>query len=188
MALRNYQKKRDFKATPEPKGAVKKSHKKPIYVIQKHAASHLHYDLRLEMDGVLRSFAVPKGPSLNPSDKRLAILVEDHPIEYANFEGIIPKGHYGAGEVIVWDKGTWEPVGDPLKDLKKGAMAFTLYGKKLKGKWILVRFKGSKKEFLLIKEQDKYAKSSGNITVSRQKSIISGKTIEDLKKCKKKKK
>lgn len=179
MALTSYHKKRNFEHTPEPKGKIKSS-QKPIYVIQKHAASHLHYDLRLEIDGVLRSWACPKGPSLNPHDKRLAVLVEDHPIEYADFEGVIPKGQYGGGEVIVWDKGTWEPEGDPNEDLKKGTMVFTLYGKKLKGKWALVRFK-TKKDFLLIKKNDAYADPKADITHKSPKSVISGRKIEDLK-------
>src|SRR5215207_938312 len=119
MALQEYKRKRDFKKTPEPAGKVAAA-KGNSFVIQKHAASRLHYDFRLEMEGVLRSWAVTKGPSLNPKDKRLAVHVEDHPLEYGGFEGTIPKGQYGGGTVMLWDEGTWEPVGDPHKALAKG--------------------------------------------------------------------
>src|SRR5881628_1875128 len=123
MGLREYQRKRHFDRTSEPAGrkATRRGH---AYVIQKHAASHLHYDLRLELDGVLKSWAVPKGPSLDPGEKRLAVEVEDHPLEYAGFEGRIPEGEYGAGRVIVWDRGTWEPIDDPHDGLRKGHLRF----------------------------------------------------------------
>ena len=137
MSLSKYNQKRDFKQTQEPKGKIEKSASKLIFVVQKHAASHLHYDFRLEMDGVLKSWAVPKGPSMNPDDKRLAMMVEDHPYSYKDFEGTIPAGNYGAGNVIVWDNGTYtpdEPTENPektlLADLKKGHLSFILKGKK----------------------------------------------------------
>lgn len=153
MPLEAYRKRRDFKKTSEPKGKEKKfSHKKPlIFVVQKHAATHLHYDFRLEINGVLKSWAVPKGPSTNPEDKRLAVMTEDHPLEYAKFAGIIPEGEYGAGTVEIWDKGKWEPVGDPLEGLNKGKLLFKLFGKKLTGEWVLLQFKNDTENWLLKK-------------------------------------
>src|SRR3954471_24938367 len=146
MSLTLYKKKRDFKRTPEPRGKREAKNKKLSFVIQRHDASHLHYDFRLEMEGVLKSWAVPKGPSLNPHDKRLAMMTEDHPFDYRTFEGTIPEGNYGAGEVIVWDNGTYEMVNDkngrlkdPLKSLEKGHLDFILDGKKLKGRFTLVK-------------------------------------------------
>jgi bifunctional non-homologous end joining protein LigD len=163
MSLRDYRRKRDFSSTKEPKSSsgrrTKESNHRLKYVIQKHQASHLHYDLRLEFDGVLKSWAVPKGPSLNPSEKRLAMQVEDHPLDYASFEGIIPKGEYGAGEVEIWDKGIWKPA-DPKTSvrtaLKDGSLKFEILGEKLKGKWALVRMKKASQTnaWLLIKEKD----------------------------------
>ena len=150
MSLEDYQKKRDFKETAEPKGKKESSGNKLIFVIQRHAASRLHYDFRLEMDGVLKSWAIPKGPSLNPDDKRLAMKVEDHPYSYQTFEGSIPKGNYGAGEVEIWDSGTYEPLHkvegktDDLilrSDLHKGSLKFILHGKKLKGEFALVKIR-----------------------------------------------
>ena len=123
MGLTEYKRKRNFRATPEPEGKVKKA-KGQSFVIQKHAATRLHYDFRLEMEGVLRSWAVPKGPSLDPGEKRLAVHVEDHPIDYGDFEGIIPKGQYGGGTVLLWDRGTWTPEGDPVAAYKKGNLKF----------------------------------------------------------------
>lgn len=157
--LQEYHQKRNFKKTPEPEALFSKSKsKKTIFVVQEHHASHLHYDFRLEMDGVLKSWAVPKGPSLDPSIKRLAVEVEDHPIPYANFEGSIPTDEYGGGEVFIWDRGTWEPVGDPQKAIAKGRLEFSLKGKKLKGQWMLLRTKKSstKPQWLLIKRTDEY--------------------------------
>ena len=158
MALEEYQRKRRFKDTPEPPPKVEKKagHR---FVVQKHRATRLHYDFRLEMEGVLKSWAVPKGPSLDPADKRLAMQVEDHPVSYFDFEGIIPAGNYGAGTVMVWDVGTWTPVGDPSEALKKGDLKFELNGKKLKGSFVLAhmhsRRPGSKgTEWLLIKHRD----------------------------------
>src|ERR1700735_5456690 len=158
MALEEYKRKRKFEQTPEPPPKVesKAGHR---FVVQKHDATRLHYDFRLELDGGLKSWAVPKGPSLDPSDKRLAMEVEDHPVAYGNFEGIIPKGQYGGGTVMLWDRGTWEPVGDAREGLRKGNLKFVLHGEKLHGHWVLVRMAGkfagqSKPGWLLIKEHD----------------------------------
>src|SRR3954468_2469054 len=178
MALEEYQRKRRFAETPEPPPKVEKKDRHR-FVVQKHRASHLHFDFRLEMEGVLKSWAVPKGPSLDPADKRLAMMVEDHPVSYFDFEGIIPQGNYGAGTVQVWDVGTWEPLppqseqhrrgsgtpalGDPHQMLDKGDLKFRLSGKKLKGEFVLARMRsrrpGSKgTEWLLIKKRDKAVK------------------------------
>ena len=138
MALEDYKKKRDFNKTSEPPGE-ERAPGGTSYCIQKHAASRLHYDFRLEHDGVLLSWAVPKGPSYDPRDKRLAARVEDHPVEYASFEGVIPQGEYGAGAVVLWDRGTWTPLVDPVLALKKGELKFVLHGEKLAGKWALVK-------------------------------------------------
>ena len=167
MALEEYKRKRDFKQTPEPPPKVEKRGKRR-FVVQKHRASHLHYDFRLEMEGVLKSWAVPKGPSLDPADKRLAMQVEDHPVSYFDFEGIIPTGNYGAGTVMVWDVGTWEPQGDASEMLRKGDLKFRLDGQKLKGEFALVHMKarrpGSKgTEWLLIKHRDAYVQSGYDI-------------------------
>ena len=154
MSLTNYKKKRSFEKTPEPSGGVESKAKGDIFVVQKHHASHLHYDFRLEVDGVLKSWAVPKGPSSDPKDKRLAVMTEDHPLEYADFAGVIPEGEYGAGTVEIWDKGTWEPVNDVAEGLEQRKLEFVLYGKKLKGAWVLVGMKNSPKTWLLIKKRD----------------------------------
>src|SRR5438876_11294577 len=140
MALEEYKRKRRFEDTPEPPPKVEKRAGNR-FVVQRHHASHLHYDFRLEMEGVLKSWAVPKGPSLNPGDKRLAMQVEDHPVSYFHFEGIIPPGNYGAGTVMVWDTGTWEPLGDAREMLKKGDLKFRLEGEKLKGEFVLARMR-----------------------------------------------
>src|SRR5271156_2603085 len=143
MALEEYRRKRDFRKTPEPPpGRIKTREEGLSYLIQKHDATRLHYDFRLELDGVLLSWAVTKGPSLNPSDKRLAVRTEDHPLSYGTFEGTIPKGQYGGGTVMLWDRGTWEPRGDVEAGLKKGDLKFTLHGEKLKGNWALIRMNG----------------------------------------------
>src|SRR5215510_6553828 len=140
MALERYREMRNFNVTPEPKGKVGKKRARGLsFVVQKHAATRLHYDFRLELNGVLLSWSVPKGPSLDPKVKRLAMHVEDHPLAYADFEGIIPKGQYGGGTVLLWDRGTWEPLEDPRKGYAKGNLKFALHGKKLHGKWMLVR-------------------------------------------------
>jgi bifunctional non-homologous end joining protein LigD len=177
-----YQKKRDFSSSPEPRGGKKKRGKRLIFVVQKHRASHLHYDFRLEMDGVLKSWAVPKGPSLNPKDKRLSIQVEDHPYEYKDFEGSIPKGNYGAGDVIVWDRGSYEAAdrGDEqslLKALKRGAVSFILHGTKIQGEFSLVRL-NRPKQWLLIKKRDRFA-NARDITRD-DSSAISGRRLPDF--------
>ena len=165
MALTEYVRKRNFKKTPEPKGKTqnrKKTASKLMFVVQEHHASHLHYDFRLEWEGVLKSWAVPTGPSLDPHIKRLAVEVEDHPVEYGNFEGTIPEHQYGAGRVYVWDTGTWYPIGDAQEGFKKGRIEFEMKGKKLKGKWILVRTRaasGSKPQWLLMKRTDEFAQN-----------------------------
>ena len=167
MALTLYNKKRNFKETSEPAGKVKKSVSKLAFVVQRHKASRLHYDFRLELDGVLKSWAVPKGPSLNPKDKRLAMMVEDHPYDYKNFAGEIPEGNYGAGIVEIWDEGTYNDIENSSKDvavkklragLKAGNLKFQLFGKKLKGEFALVKLKGKEdNSWLLIKHNDDYA-------------------------------
>ena len=167
MALEEYKRKRDFKQTPEPPPKVERG-KQRRFVVQKHRATRLHYDFRLEMEGVLKSWAVPKGPSLDPADKRLAMQVEDHPVSYFDFEGIIPPGNYGAGTVMVWDMGTWEPQGDASAMLKKGDLKFRLDGQKLKGEFALVHIKSRAPdskgtEWLLIKHHDAYVQPGYDI-------------------------
>jgi len=187
MSLKEYKKKRDFSKTKEPKGK-KKSTKKNIFVVHKHNASNLHYDFRLEIDGTLKSWAIPKGPSLNPKDKRLAIETEDHPIDYADFEGIIPEGEYGAGAVIVWDKGTFENKSEDKKKKKEisskkaykdGHLIFKLKGKKLKGEFALIKTKRNN-QWLLIKKNDFFADKRKNI-LNEGKSAKSGKTLGQLR-------
>jgi len=182
-ALQPYFEKRDFKITSEPTGG-KASEGNLLFVIQKHAATRLHYDFRLELDGTLKSWAVPKGPSLDPADKRMAVHVEDHPIDYGRFEGTIPKGQYGAGKVIVWDNGTWEPVGDARAGYRDGKLKFRLHGKKLHGGWTLVRMHGRAGErqepWLLIKERDDAARPASEYSVvdAAPASVLSDMTIE----------
>ncbi len=162
MSLRPYHGKRNFKRTPEPAGRIRKKRASLLYCIQKHDASHLHYDLRLEMNGVLKSWAVPKGPSLDPTIKRLAVHVEDHPIQYGSFAGVIPAGQYGAGTVTLWDTGEWECINkneNTETAYKKGHLVFILKGKKLKGEWSLIRMKKNDKNWLFIKINDRYAKT-----------------------------
>src|SRR6202140_4900753 len=181
--LAEYRKKRHFDKTAEPAGSAASSSKKR-FVIQKHAATRLHYDLRLEVDGVMKSWAVPKGPSLNPGDKRLAVHVEDHPLEYRKFEGVIPKGQYGGGEVIVWDQGSYELEGhlDADAQLARGELKFVLHGKKVRGSFVLVELKNSKvkNEWLLIKHRDEFADPLWDAEKHPQ-SIVSGRTLEDVK-------
>jgi bifunctional non-homologous end joining protein LigD len=177
MSLNEYHRKRDFKVTSEPKGESTSKHKKLIYVIQKHQARNLHYDFRLEWNGVLLSWAVPKGPSLDPSVKRLAMHVEDHPIEYATFEGVIPEGEYGGGTVMVWDRGTWEPeVPNVDEALTHGELKFRLEGRKLKGSWVLVR---TPRGWLLIKHRDEYA-SKEDVLTAQPRSAVSKKLLRDI--------
>jgi bifunctional non-homologous end joining protein LigD len=158
------------------------------FVVQKHDATRLHYDFRLEVGGVLKSWAVPKGPSLDPRDKRLAMQTEDHPLEYGGFEGVIPAGEYGGGPVLLWDRGTWMPEGEPAAALRKGMLKFTLSGQKLRGGWALVRLRGRDRRdaagrtWLLVKERDSYARPgrSAGITDQRPESVASGRRIEDI--------
>jgi bifunctional non-homologous end joining protein LigD len=188
MGLTEYKRKRRFGETPEPKGKIAKTSGNS-FVIQKHRATRLHYDFRLEMEGVLRSWAVPRGPSLNPGDKRLAVQTEDHPIDYGGFEGVIPKGNYGAGNVIVWDNGTYEMIDPetPKKGWAKGKFHFILKGKKLRGEWVLVRGSRSPKEWLFFKVRDRYATDAGDIVEDRPESVLSGDSVEDVGKPSKKK-
>jgi bifunctional non-homologous end joining protein LigD len=197
MTLKQYRKKRRFDVTPEPSGSkpasaefsrqaspAAKTRPSLRYVIQKHRASQLHYDFRLEWSGVLLSWAVPKGPSLDPSVKRLAMQVEDHPIDYADFEGVIPECEYGGGTVMVWDTGTWAPEQEDVDAARlKGDLKFTLHGTKLKGSWVLVRTRGygsrSKQSWLLIKHRDRYA-STEDITAKEPQSAASRRLLADI--------
>jgi bifunctional non-homologous end joining protein LigD len=176
--LKDYVKKRRFDKTPEPRGKIA-PHSQRRYVIQKHRASALHYDFRLEADGVLKSWAVPKGPSLNPADKRLAMEVEDHPVEYGGFEGIIPEGEYGGGTVMLWDTGTYTPDTDDVgKALRAGELRFTIDGKKLRGGWVLVRTGGRK--WLLIKRTDSSASKTADITTEKPRSVKSRRLLAGI--------
>lgn len=178
--LDDYRKKRDPEQTPEPFGGFRRAGSR-LFVVQKHAARRLHYDLRLEMGGVLKSWAVPKGPSVRPSEKRLAVHVEDHPVEYADFEGIIPPGNYGAGAVIVWDRGWYRPIKneDPLEQLARGKVEVEFFGFKLRGQWILARMSGKDKEWLLLKKADSF-RGDDDLTDRYPESVLSGLTIEEL--------
>lgn len=194
-SLRGYRARRDFKKTSEPRGkaqsprgnnsGIRKSGS-GRYVVQKHAARRLHYDLRLEGDGVMMSWAVTKGPSLVPGDKRLAIHVEDHPVEYNRFEGTIPKGEYGGGTVMIWDRGRWFPDGDFAASMRKGRLDFRLAGKKLKGRWHLVRMKGRTGErqepWLLIKSDDAYARGRRDADILTQMplSAATGRSMDEI--------
>lgn len=182
--LQRYYQKRDFSVTPEPRGRVQHSPSRRRFVIQKHKARRLHYDFRLELEGTLKSWAVPKGPSLDPTVKRMAVEVEDHPLDYASFEGIIPPGEYGAGSVIVWDEGEWEPEEDPVAGYRAGKLKFRLKGEKLDGCWVLVRtrYDGKQRNWLLIKEKDDAARPEGELDIAQAKpnSIISGKPVEEV--------
>src|SRR3990167_7444071 len=183
MKLITYSKKRNFKITSEPKGKVNKQSKN-LYVIQKHAARHLHYDFRLELNGVLLSWAVPKGPCLDPTVKRLAVHVEDHPVGYGNFEGIIPQGEYGGGTVMLWDKGIWISEDEnPTAAYHKGHLRFQLKGKKLKGRWSLIRFKkNDDKSWFLIKSKDEYAQLLKKYDILKEEpdSVFSHKNMDEI--------
>lgn len=187
MALEDYRKKRRFDVTTEPSGEApgRRRKKKALqFVVQKHRASHLHYDFRLEWNGVLLSWAVPKGPSIDPAVKRLATPVEDHPLDYAGFEGVIPKGEYGGGTVMVWDKGTWEPEVPAVDEaLRKGELKFKLHGKKLKGSWVLIRTRGfgrsPRPSWLLIKHRDAYA-AEEDITLEEPRSVLTKRTLAEI--------
>lgn len=191
MALKDYNTKRKFNETTEPEGKTKKSKDKLIFVIQRHAASRLHYDFRLEMEGVLKSWAVPKGPSLDPKDKRLAMMVEDHPYDYKDFEGNIPEGNYGAGQVEIWDSGTYEPLDNNsklsdekklLKELHAGSLKFILHGKKLKGEFALVKMKNTEENsWLLIKHKDDFAQSDYDAEENTAKNSQVTKFLEEKK-------
>lgn len=189
--LAEYRHKRDFTRTAEPRGGPRAAGRVLAYVIQKHAASHLHYDLRLELDGVMKSWAVPKGPSLDPAVKRLAMEVEDHPIEYNAFEGTIPQGEYGGGTVMVWDRGTYTYGGaddvDPVEGLRagftKGDFKFVLAGKRLTGSWVLVRTRrGEPKraQWLLIKHRDDAADTGSEVVEEFQTSVATGRTMDEI--------
>ncbi len=183
MRLESYRKKRNFNKTPEPQGNV--SHEnKFLFVIQKHAASHLHYDFRLELNGVLLSWAIPKGPCFDPLVKRLAIHVEDHPVEYGYFEGVIPKGQYGAGVVMLWDQGFWKTLDkNPEEAYKAGHLRFELNAKKLKGRWDLLRFK-EENQWFLIKYKDEFAQKleDYDVTLEAPNSVLTHQSIEEISK------
>jgi DNA ligase D-like protein (predicted 3'-phosphoesterase) len=190
--LDKYRSKRDFRRTGEPKGGKGRKKGEPIFVIQKHDASHLHYDLRLEIDGVLKSWAVPKGLSTDPREKRLAIMTEDHPLEYADFEGVIPEGEYGGGTVLIWDKGTYRNLKEEENDagLKKKTMAealdeghltFRLEGEKVQGGYALIHTKsGGKDNWLLVKMDDEGADARRNPVSTEPKSVRSGRTLDEI--------
>lgn len=184
MALQEYQEKRDFRRTPEPQGGATPTQSGRSYVIQKHAATRLHYDFRLELDGVLKSWAVPKGPSLDPAERRLAVHVEDHPVAYGSFEGVIPPHEYGGGTVMIWDRGEWEPIGDPHEGYRRGRLKFRLKGRKLRGAWTLVRMRseGGRENWLLIKEKDDQARAPGQPDILAQKpnSVATRRTMERI--------
>jgi len=187
--LKEYRAKRDLRKTPEPSGGDRKRGEKPIFVIQKHDARNLHYDFRLEVDGALASWAVPKGPSTDPGDKRLAIHVEDHPLDYASFEGVIPEGMYGAGAVLVWDQGTYrnlmEEKDDPLpmhESIEAGHVEVWLEGEKLKGGFALVKMKGREdNQWLLVKMKDKEADARRNPVSTQPNSVLSGASLDEIR-------
>ena len=177
--LAEYNRRRRFDVTPEPAGEAGRARKEALeFVVQKHRASRLHYDFRLEHDGVMLSWAVPKGPSLDPSNKRFAMQTEDHPIEYNQFEGVIPEREYGGGTVMIWDRGTWEPeIEDVDRALAKGDLKFTLHGQKLRGSWVLVRMR--ERQWLLIKHRDKFA-STVDVTSAKPRSAVSRRTLAGI--------
>lgn len=191
-SLAEYERKRDFTKTAEPRGKKTRSTQQLVFVVQKHSATRLHFDLRLELDGVMKSWAVPKGPSLDPAEKRLAMEVEDHPIEYNAFEGIIPKGQYGGGTVMIWDQGIYTYGNDdmdPLEGLRRGYaegdLKFVMLGERLKGSFVLVRMKGKKvsgREWLLIKHKDDYAKPGSDVVEEYDTSVVTGRTMDKIAK------
>jgi bifunctional non-homologous end joining protein LigD len=186
--LAEYKRKRDFDKTAEPEGKTPKHSKRGLrFVVQKHAASHLHYDFRLELDGVMKSWAVPKGPSYDPKVRRLAMEVEDHPIEYNTFEGTIPKGQYGGGTVMLWDRGTYEPEDgggeEALREgYERGDLKFILHGERLQGGWVLVRMRreAGRAQWLLIKHRDEYATSKLDVTEAVQTSVTTGRSMDEI--------
>ena len=180
--LAKYRSMRDFSLTAEPSGGSPTAHAGHSFVIQQHAARRMHYDFRLELDGVLLSWSVPKGPSLSPTTRRLAVRTEDHPLDYAGFEGIIPAGQYGGGSVIVWDRGRWQPEGDAQAAMAKGRLTFTLQGEKLAGRWHLVKTKsdGKADNWLLFKGRDEVADDKLDIVAAKPESVLSGKTVEQV--------
>jgi len=187
-SLAKYHKRRKFAQTPEPRGKViRKKSKKSIFVIQKHDASHLHYDLRLEIDGALKSWAVPKGPSTNPRDKRLAMPTEDHPMDYAQFEGTIPEGNYGAGTVMVWDIGTYKNIKE--KDglsmsqcYKNGRIEVEFHGKKMHGAYALIRLKAAQERWIFLKMRDEYADARKKLVTSEPNSALTGRSLKEIAK------
>lgn len=194
--LATYRHKRDFTKTPEPEGGgvARRSRKwTGMFVIHEHDATRLHYDLRLELDGVLRSWAVPKGPSLDPKDRRLAVEVEDHPLSYAGFEGVIPEGQYGGGPVVLWDRGRWAAgdathvVDDPADALRRGSLSFTLEGEKLHGAWALARIAGSQESkrpsWILVKKRDEAARAgaAADVVHKKRQSVKSGRTLDQVR-------
>lgn len=196
--LREYRKKRDFRRTSEPAGdSIERLSDRPLFCVQKHAASSLHYDVRLEIDGVLKSWAVPKGPSLDPADKRLAVMTEDHPLDYGGFEGVIPEGEYGGGTVVLWDVGWWEPDYSRMKkaatgdgsarapvtgeDPSTGELKFILHGEKLSGSWTIVQMKGrGEKNWLLIKHKDEQSRPGSAIVDEAPFSVSTGRSIDEV--------
>jgi bifunctional non-homologous end joining protein LigD len=188
-ALSAYRSKRDFAKTSEPRGKARRASAALAYVIQKHDASHLHFDLRLEVDGVMKSWAVPKGPSIDPAVKRLAVQVEDHPMEYNEFEGIIPKGEYGGGTVMIWDRGSWRFGGDDpdpehgiREGLRQGKLEIVMEGKRLRGAWVLVRTRkqGSRAQWLLIKQRDRYAGDGPEPVERFTRSVVTRRTMAGI--------
>ena len=190
--LKLYRDRRDFRRSPEPSGKVgRRVSSRPIFVVQKHDASQLHYDFRLEIDGVLKSWAVPKGPSLDSRERRLAVATEDHPLAYADFEGVIPQGQYGGGTVLVWDAGTYKNRSEddrgrslsPEQALETGKLRFELWCKKLRGNWVLVRMKKGrgKDNWLLIKEKDEYADARRKPLKTQLRSVLSGRGLEEIR-------
>ena len=186
--LETYREKRDFTKTREPAGGRKSARAGKAYLIQKHEARNLHFDFRLEHEGVLKSWAIPRGPSMDPGDKRLAVRTEDHPVEYGNFEGSIPKGQYGGGTVMLWDEGTWEPIEDPDEGFREGKLKFIVHGKRLQGGFALVRLrsdtgrKQGKENWLLIKEKDEFARpgEGGDLVESQLTSVRSEREMEEI--------